>query len=176
MNLDHVFVTACVKKELFAVAAVRTSRKGVVRAAFAEKVAPKNDRHSEYRDLPQIMESLRHVLLEDDVPYVVVGYDIAPLKRHFQKAFPFEEVWVDVAQLAWPLLLSQVVPSGKFPELCRHFNVTNEAPGTATGDCTALTQLYWAMMTRYKTSLAAEEVAREMGGKTLATVRNWFGV
>ena len=176
MNLDHVFVTACVKKELFAVAAVRTSRKGIVRAAFAEKVAPKNDRHREYRDLPQIMESLRNVLLEDDVPYVAVGYNIGPLQKYFSKAFSLDEVWIDVAQLAWPLLLSQVVPSAKFPELCRHFNITNEAPGTATGDCTALVQLYWAMMARYKTSLAAEAVAREMGGKTLATVRSWFGV
>jgi hypothetical protein len=122
------------------------------------------------------MQSLAAVVLEEDNPYVVVGFNIGSIKSKFAKAFDADAIWIDAAQLAWPMLLSGVVPSSKFSELCRHFNVANEAPGTATGDCAALTQMYWGMMARYKTSLLSEEVAREMGGKTLATVRSWLGM
>jgi DNA polymerase III epsilon subunit-like protein len=203
MNQDHVFIDLAVTNpspasgEIIAIAAVRTDRKGRVLTAFSERVKPK-EKLEETETLPpeylasdwdnapsiqKVWEGLKANILDEkayDSNYVVVAH-YAEIDRRFlrealnQEAFP-RKAWIDTLQLAWPLFYNDMLPDRSFDSLCRHFGVENVAPDTATGDCTALVQIYWKIMVRYRGALLAEESVRAVGGEPLAKLRNWIGI
>lgn len=190
--------------QIIAVAAVRTDKKGKVITEFAEKIRLHEDlstveeAHSppdfsvtewtQARRLPEVMSTLRETLLIPfDGSYVVVATHADVDRRFFKEAWkthncngpggsPFQHrAWIDPLQLAWPMFYNDMMPDRSFDSLCKHFGVNNSAPDTATGDCAALVEVYWAMMNRYKGALIGEEVIREVGGNALAHVRRFFG-
>jgi DNA polymerase III epsilon subunit-like protein len=202
-NQDHVFIDLAVTDpspgsgEIIAIAAVRTDRKGKVLTAFSERVKPK-ERLGESDELPpeyhasdwdnapdihKVWDGLKKNVLDEkafDSNYVVVAH-YAEIDRRFlrealgHEAFP-KKAWVDTLQLAWPLYYNDLLTDRSFACLCKHFDVENVAPDTATGDCTALVQVYWKIMARYKGALLAEESVRAIGGEPLAKLRNWIGL
>lgn len=179
MNLDHVFVySQQFRGNLKSVAAFRTDRKGRGIAAFYSLIAPKREKESsEFPSRTRAIELMGYELGLTSEPVVAVSTNIQYDAELFQPSFGNASIWLDVRQLAWPLVLHTAVSQHRsFSELCAHFGITKEIDERAgTSECVALSQLYWAMMTRYKTSLFGEEALRNAGGKTLASVRKLIG-
>ena len=107
-------------------------------------------------------------------PLVIVSLDPVRHQKDYRTIFADgdDSTWLDLNQLAWPLVMSGVLnPGPTLKQLAEHFEVTlyTDVPVT-------LSRVYWAMMKRYRGSLLAEGVIREVGGAPLATVRKFFGM
>lgn len=176
MNLDHVFLWSAYERgNLRKIAAVRTDRKGRVLTAYESKIAPKRERESsEFPNLQNAILDMESVLGIGINPSVIVSEKPVIEKATFGAVFPFtEDIWLDIYQLSWPLFLNAAISKDRaFRELCAEFNVVIDSDN----EVVALCNVYWAMMTRYKTSLFGEEIFRDMGGKALASVRKLLGV
>jgi len=191
MNLDHIFIDLAVsdpdpaKGEILAIAAVRTDRKGKVLAAFSDKTSRDDDEYSD-ADFKAAIKGMEDVILAKsfETSYIVVAH-FAEIDRLFlkmacdrisHKPFP-KRAWLDTAQLAWPLVYNDMISERTLDSLCVHFDIERKADmiDTATGDCEALVRVYWAMMSRYKTALAGEEMVRSVGGETLIKARKMLG-
>lgn len=173
MNLDHIFLfSAYARGTLKRISAVRTDRKGRGVAGYATSVSSANDSEFPSRDIA--VRDMSDCLGLGSNPVVVVSCNIDRDKKDYAKAFPFDDcIWLDIYQLAWPLVIhTSVSKERSFKELCTQFDISL----IDTEEGAALAKLYWAMMTRYKTSLFGEELIRETGGKALASVRRMFGV
>jgi len=181
MNLDHVFLhTAYTRGQghVKSVSGIRTDRRGKGVAAFTSMVAPKAEKESsEFPSTEAAIGMMDQELAFGVNPLVIVTADVVGDKKLYAKALSFTDcIWLDISQLAWPLVMHIAVSKERtFKELCAHFEIViGDESGTA--ECIALSQLYWAMMTRFKTSLFGEEVIRNAGGKALGHVRKLFGV
>ena len=189
--------------QIIAIAAVRTDKKGQQLGSFAAKVkleeplSSAEETECAYSDVEwrsarrfeHVMEDLQVTLITPFDPTYVAVATHAEVDRSFlreasgNRAFKRSDIsklltrsWLDPLQLAWPMVYNDMITDRSFVSLCKHFKVENSAPDTATGDVAALVEVYWAMMSRYRGALLGEEVARELGGKALATVRRWTGL
>lgn len=176
MNLDHLFISlGYVNNEVASIAAIRTNRKGGVIGTFASPIGQSKD--SQYPNERNAIRQLDETLVDGRGSFLFVIYERPFTLKPTASIVARIVDMVDIKSIAIPLVYSSAVSQHRtFEELCTHFQVRNDAPDTATGDCAALTQLYWAMIARYKTSLFAEEIVREKGGKPLQLIRNYFGV
>jgi DNA polymerase III alpha subunit (gram-positive type) len=205
MNCDHVFVDLAVTHpnprigQIIGIAAVRTTGKGKVLDAFSEKIRPTTALTEDERrhldiieDYPSeganafrdVIKSMKKCVLSDryESLYIVVAThadtDRAYLKGYTEdKAEVFAgRAWLDILAISWPLVYNDQISDRGFDSLCKHFQVENTAPNTATGDCEALVRVYWALMKRYKTALGGEEILREIGGGPLENFRKYIGL
>lgn len=87
----------------------------------------------------------------------------------------FSRVWLDVNDLAWPLLVSGQVKGRTIETLAKHFGVSLGDHSDSADIVEGLLQVYGLMMTRYNTALKGESMVREAGGETLAGLRNMMG-
>ncbi len=182
MNLDHVFLFTKYTRNhghVSHLTAIRTDRRGHGVAAFSSGIAPKKEAESsEFPTLDSAIRMMDHELAFGVNPVVIVSTDVVSDRKLYSKAFPFDDcIWLDISQLAWPLVMHTAVSKERtFKELCLHFEINIEKDGNGTAECVALSHLYWAMMTRFKTSLFGEEVIRNAGGKALGHIRKLIGV
>lgn len=176
MNLDHIFLwTVYLKGDVTRISGYRTDRKGKAVGAYTSGIAHRRDDSSHLPDQSGAIADLGDTLGINSNPMVVVSTNPEKDFREYYGIFPKSCIWLDINQLAWPLVMrDQVAKERSFGELCNLFGV--EIRSDVSGECVALGQLYWAMMTRYKTSLYGEEVISHAGGNALKTVRNFFGV
>lgn len=115
------------------IAVVRTDMKGNVLATYSDKAVPTRI----------AIEDMQHSILHErfDNVYVVVSSHTDTV-RTFLKGHKGEDIfspnWVDILALAWPLCYTNTLSSRTLESLCRHFEIINPAPNTATGNCEAL--------------------------------------
>lgn len=186
--------------QVIAIAAVRTDRKGMLLASYSDRIIPTSELSDEEIDhcpngyifskegfsFQQVAKALIKSILEPfDKSYYVIAVDAATDKEFLKEGWKkngckqpaklLTNRWLDVLQVSWPLVHSDMIPDASFDSLCTHFQIVNPAPDTATGDCEALVKVYWAMMNRFRAALTGEEVIRQAGGKPLAIIRNIVG-
>ncbi len=201
MNQDHVFIELVLSDPspnqgvILGLAAVRTDKKGKVLAAFSERVKATGkggvidaemDEESEWKydhAFKDVWKGLTRCILDDgfDSSFIVVARYADLYRRFLREALdnkePFpKKAWLDIIQLSWPLAYNDMVSDRSFDTLCKHLDVENLAPDTATGNSTALVAAYWKLMSRYKLALLGEETVRGIGGEPLAKLRNWIGI
>jgi len=171
--MDHVFLCAAYNKDIITeLSAIRSNgrigylNEKTVIAAFTSRVNG---------NLKEILASLKLKLCTDNSKFIVVAYSaelIRSVIKHSLKETLFaERIWVDVNQLAWPLLYNGMIPNRQLDTLCNHFKVPIKPEHDSADDCAALMQIYAQIMQRYKTSLLAEETVREVGGDMLESLR-----
>ncbi len=198
MNLDHIFVDITTSSldpddgEVLSIAAIRTDRNGRHLQAFQSKIKPVSTvinempkKGSDYvknlwnsaPTMTEIRYSIHSVLVSQfDPKYVVVTHHV-DLVRPFLKDMFVGRAWIDTAQLAWPMIANGQLSGRDLETLAKHFKVSHEESGvSAVGDCATVMLVYWALMARYKTALTGEELLRNAGGDTLASVRKWFRI
>lgn len=172
--IDHIFFEAVYEgKDCIEIAAVRTGRKGQHFEAFSEKVKGAG---LEGISLDEALRDLKRRVLKEtyDENYVVVG--LKPFSEpRFNTKVLFTGNWLFLAQLAWPLVFSGLLPALTLDSIGKYHGVMNKSPGTATGNVVALMESYWQLMRRYKTSLTAEETVRSYGGSALEELRKSLG-
>lgn len=170
--MDHVFLYSSPKR----IAALKTNQKGKALVGFTSGIGYTID--SEYPRRSAAMADMVDTLGLGDFPMVIVSFNAGRDKIDYAKAFPVtDSIWLDIKQLAWPLVMHSAISSDRsFKELCAHFGVKIEKEVEGSSDVLALSEVYWAMMTRYKTSLFGEELIRDIGGGALKQVRGLFGV
>ncbi len=190
MSIDHVFIdldlavkTIGTKKEcegyrLRGVALVRTTDRGKVLAATAAS-----------GDFVQICDAIDSMVKPFSASYIVVASQADRKRVALRDACedasepdPFKgRAWLDFGQVAWPLALADLVPNRSLETLGAHFNVRRSHPGTLTGDCAYLTEVYWAMARSYRMALKVEGEARKRasklaGGHVVESFRRFVGI
>ena len=193
MNQDHIFIDVTpsnlgVKAEIIDIAVIRSDRKGAVLKAFATRVAPHGPvdqaggsgyTELEWRDavpFKSAMNMIRQMLLTPfSAEYVVVANRVEVCRSILRRLNDDSEFfsnrrWLDMQQLAWPLVANDIVPNCSLQALSQHYSLPFESGTGADGNCTALARCYWAMMRRYRAALLGEEMARELIGEPLINV------
>jgi len=165
MNLDHVFIAVDSDgKRITSVSAVRTDRKGKVLAAS---------------DADSVVIAARTVIEPFSDTYLIISQyptiKILSTDKTAKSCGLSDKEWLDIAQVAWPLAFSDMVGNCNLDTLCKHFGINYQDAGTTIGDCEAMVRVYWAMMTRYRTALIAEEGIRDYGGEALRGIRKFIG-
>ncbi len=185
--MDHIFIDLglTIPKpggRITALAMVRTDGKGSVLASTCGAVDGP-------RDFGDAIDDAMSILLSSsfDKEYIIVaahaetdrnflrdawkGIDLKKWQSRGHKKEPFEgRSWIDILQLAWPLVYNNQVSNRSFETLCEHFGVRNPIPGTAMGDCESLVRCYWKLMHQYRIALYGESVIRGIGGKGYETL------
>jgi DNA polymerase III epsilon subunit-like protein len=188
--------------DIVEIAAIRTDRKGSILGTATSMVRPNRDvenavikrlgyEPADVLDAPRFTwaaEHIRTTLLGAryaNEEFITVGhfaeYVERPVLRRECKRISIPELfgiglWVDTGAMAWPLVECDLVSQRTLIALARHYHIiTSELPPTAISEVAMLSQIYWEMMRRYKTSLRVEETVRSYGGPTLESVRRVIG-
>ena len=204
MNQHHIFFDVETshlqpeKGEILEIAAIRTDEEGQIVAKCCDRVCPTmeidpsvipvngyNEKDwSTAVPFRTALGTLRAVALEDYTNHFVVVAHFAPFDQSFllseckkaglENPFP-NRIWVDTAQLAWPLVFSDIIENRKLETLCNYYDVAKENLHTAYGDANALRQIYWKMMARYKIALNVEGKVKGVVGGLLGSIAQQFG-
>jgi DNA polymerase III epsilon subunit-like protein len=206
MNQDHIFFDVETSSldpksgEIIDIAAIRTDRTGTVLASCSDRIQPRKPvdescaKVNGYKPedwasactFKVAMNTLRKVVLAQHFQekFVVVAH-FADFDRMFltaccereQEPVPFEgRAWLDTAQISWPLIAGNMIPSRSLEALTKYYGIENSAAHTAIGDARAVMGVYWEMIRRFGTSLKLEEYARKKGGPTVEMVRRLLNV
>lgn len=118
-------------------------------------------------------------------PYVLVSHtevtralirkEIESTGLQQQSAVFASRSWIDVHCLAWPLLVSGQVAKRDIETLSKHFDIPLGTDSDTADIVTAMLQIYGSIMRRYSTALKGEGIVREVGGPTLAGLRQIIG-
>lgn len=135
-----------------------------------------------------LLDAVKTQVLPPAGPYILVSYSEitrALIRLEYDRLKldnPLAtRAWTDIYQLVWPLLATNQIQARSIAALSKHFGVTYEAKkgysddGDSADTCTALIQIYGALMRRYRTALAGESVLRDIGGESLEGLRNMMG-
>lgn len=131
---------------------------------------------------PRLLQDLYACMVTSD-PFVLVSYNrevtrallrIENEKTQTEDKF-LGRAWLDVSDLSWPLLVSGQVASRNIETLSKHFGVAIGSHSDSADMVTALLQIYGSMMRRYATALKGESMVREVGGASLANLRDIVG-
>lgn len=165
MNKDHIFIEVDYHNgKLDSVACVRTDRKGKVLQTFEDRISGDWSKDGITRCLKEAI-----VLPFQDESIVVTSL----LSNRLVVSPVLQDVrWLAIEQVAWPLEFCDMIGDVSLKGLSKSFGF--EDSRTVTDRCSLLVRVYWTMMRRYKTALLVEEVGRDLGGETLATVRRMF--
>jgi len=153
----------------------QTTKRNVI-AAFSTKI---DDEYS----FKNAVTNIKKNVVGDSDKFVVVTYlsdYVHTLVRNECRKIEVEELflgrsWIDVAQLAWPLVSNGMIESRTIEVLSKHFGIKLLDKEDTADICTAIVGVYGYMMRRYKTALAGEEVIRDIGGETLDSIRKMVG-
>ena len=184
--MDHIFVYASSDSKnpdkacITSISAIRASgfgpyTKRSIKAAFTSLVDT---------NFSDVYAALKKSILHDDDKYVVVSHtneiqrtlltnncDGNDLERLF-----VGRVWIDIAQLAWPVIAMGMIRSRSIADLGKyyglHFNINEEDTSVIA---TAITEIYSHMLRRYKAGLVGEEAIRDFGGEALENIRKVIG-
>ena len=170
--MHHIFISlVIVDDEMIGMAVVRTNERGTVLKAYADKVS---DDKSFEKICDNVYKDFVHMY---DESYVVIT-EVSETYEYFKKnkITLFEAPWLNMSQLAWPLVFSGVLPGRSLDQVAGYFGIKNNNPDTATGNCEYLTRVYWTMMRNMRLAIIAEEGMRDYGGKIIANVRSIIGI
>lgn len=73
---------------------------------------------------------------------------------------PFDK-WIDLADIAWPLVLSGQLESRSLDCLSKHYGVQNKAPHTALGDTEVTREIYYKLTQQLLASLMLTDLVKE---------------
>lgn len=184
--MDHIFLmvkaSSMKMKEanIIEIASIRTNgqlgsiTKRSVLAAFTSDV-------SDFKSTVKELE--KNILDKFDNKYVVVTHisDITKtlLRNGYEKNNIKTELfdgraWVDINQLAWPLVASGIIPNRQLQTIAKHFELAYSETDSADL-CTVLVNIYGHMMRQFKTALIGEEAVRDFGGETFKNIRQMMG-
>lgn len=177
--MDHIFVDAKMRDNIFDISMIRTDRKGAIRTSYSDKV-------TSTLPFPVVVNSIKNVILANQysTQFVVVAHfaeiDRALLRKETDAMGTTElfhrRAWIDTSQMAWPLTYSGLLSERSLDAVSKHFEVVNEAPNTSQGDVHTVMRLYWEMMRRYKTALTAEDAIRTVAGPKFESLRKMVGL
>lgn len=181
--MNHVFIYAQPTSQekdarIAEISAVRVSGFGPYRKHNIQKA---------YRDTnvnPPLLNDLYTEIITPE-PYILVSYQKevtrALLRNENEKIGTddkfFGRSWLDINDLAWPLLVSGLIKSRTLEALAAFFRVEVVLGSNSdTGDIVeALLKIYGSMMRQYNTALKGESIVREAGGETLQSLRDMIG-
>lgn len=179
--MNHVFLYALPTSQekgarISEISAVRVSGFGPYRKAHIQMT------YSDTNVNTQMMKELYERMVTPE-PFVLVSYQKeitrALLRIENEKTGSVDRFigrsWLDVNDLAWPLVVSGQLKSRTLEALAAHFGVMLSAHSDSGDIVTALLSIYGSMMTRYNTALKGESMLREAGGETLQGLRNMLG-
>lgn len=181
--MDHIFVYArptdnTKDARISEISAVRFAgygpyKKSDAREAFTGKAED---------DSKGLLAEMRERILPGN-PFVVVSYcneiTRSLLRIEYEKCGVDDmfagRAWIDIQQLAWPLVAGGLIKTRQIAELAKHFGVSIDDSSKTTEMCSVIVQVYGAMMRRYRTALQGESWMREAGGETLENFRKIIG-
>lgn len=182
MILDHIFIDAKAEKlRLTELAIIRTSRRGSIISSQSEVFGSHvpNDRIIESVELAAANATV-------SVPaakLVVIGHGLGwreTLNREWErvgrKPFLGRHCWIDVSDMAWPLVYAGIVQTRDLQALVNHFEIDVATLGPSAENAVAVMQVYWEMMRRYRTALHIEETGAVLAGKQFDQFRRIVGI
>ena len=188
--MDHIFIDVSYeKKNVTAIAAVRTSKDGKVLTSFSEEVDGNGLGDSPVAVIDNLLSTMlapnfikEYILIaahaEVDRQALKELWKSSNLRRRQSQGRidePFQgRSWIDILQLAWPMVYNNQISDRSFDTLCKHFEVENKDSDTAMGNCEALVRCYWKLMQQYKVALYGEGLVREIGGKGYEILVSFF--
>lgn len=179
--MNHVFIYALPTSQekdarISEISAVRVSGFGPYRKAHIQTA------YTDTNVNAKLMKELYARIVTPE-PFVLVSYSKeitrALLRIENEKTGSEDKFagrsWLDVNDLAWPLVVSGQLHSRTLEALAAHFGVMLTTHSDSSDIVTALLSIYGSMMTRYNTALKGESMLREAGGETLQGLRNMLG-
>lgn len=179
--MNHIFIYALPTSQekdarILEIAAARVSGFGPYRKTHIQVA------YSDTNSNPDMMKTFYSRIFTSE-PFVLVSFQkeiTRALLRIENEKLGLEDKfsgrsWLDVSDLAWPLVVSGQLKSRTLEALSTHFGVmlgTNPDSGDVV---TTLLSVYGGMMRRYNTALKGESMLREVGGETLQNVRDMLG-
>lgn len=179
--MDHIFIYALPTDQsksarLSEISAVRAPGFGPyhpskVQHAFTSRVTPAITADAILRNL--------YSQIDDKKPCVLVSYNAEITKSLIRiehdahtLSDPFAtRAWIDLKQLAWPMLITGQIADRGIATLATHFGVTLPTIPDSADVCSATLQIYGLMMRRYQTALKGESFVRDAGGESLQGLR-----
>lgn len=178
--MDHLFI--CINSDskvenISEISAIRTD--GKIGHINQKSIIDTFTSRVNINNVDNVILSLKDKLSATDEKFIVVSFNCEVIRQLISLQCKHElyskRVWIDVRQIAWPLVLSGLVNDRTIKTLCKYLKIeTKENPDSAD-DCTLIMQIYCRLMQRYKTSLIGEETIREVGGETLESLRKLVG-
>ena len=153
-------------------AAIRTDGDGNVVSAFNEEFTKDT-----YFDVA--LQGLRSVVLEKRSEKVVIVSHFGEYSRTLLLSAcksaglfdPFDgRVWIDTAQLCWPLVFSEVIPNRDLRSMAKYYGVGTNGIDTAKGDADITRECYWFMMDRFRIAQRVEGGIRRVGNSFMGRV------
>lgn len=175
--MDNIFITCNVDPHLniTEIAGIRTNgvigklHKRSVLGAFTTKVD---------KNLSKMVDALKAKLDTDNERFVIVGINnellTTALRKENCSIFP-NRIWIDLTQIAWPLLFSHQINNRMLKTMAEHFKISYPNNPDTADDCSVLAQVYGLIMQRYNSALAGEETVRDLGGEVLENIRQIIG-
>ncbi len=154
------------------IAAIRTDGNGNVLCAF-------NQEDMKAGDIDIAISGMRSVVLDKRSPKLVLvshygEYSRTMLLLACKSAGlpdPFDgRVWIDTAQLAWPLMFAETIPSRDLRALAKYYAIGTHGIDTAKGDADITREVYWLMMDRFSLAQKVEGGIRRAGGNVLGKI------
>jgi hypothetical protein len=181
--VDHVFIDlSVVDKRIVDLAMIRAKKNGNVVAAYQSKISSdgKKDGAPFFLVYDAIQKAIASRELDEKVLVVINNSEAKTLLRHEteiinQQEFFLGRLWIDLGQIAWPLIYSKVIGDKSLKTLAEFYQVPCELGDTA-GNVACISRIYFTMMQRYKTALVAENAVSDLGGEAFKDFRNMFGI
>jgi DNA polymerase III epsilon subunit-like protein len=182
MNQHHIFFAVGVTDgALSSIAAVRTDEEGTVQSAtFGDKL-----RGDGSVLLITAIETMRKGVLDDrSDKYVVVSHYEAPrilLKVACKEAgidmpFPTDRIWLDTAQLVWPVVASGALDSRSIESMAHFYGVECPKSRDAAKEALVIADVYWRMMARYMMAQKVENTGRRVVANMIDSVIGRGGI
>ena len=170
MNQDHIFYRALMatnelsKDNIIDVAVVRTNSEGEVLARHTDKISKDTVTFSEV--LKSIYTNIISSFTEKFVIVSLNGFQektsfINECKKINAKDIFEGRVWIDLTQLAWPLLYCGSIENRQLSTLYRYYGIIPDELYTACGEVEGLQQIYWKMMKRFSMANTVEQRVKD---------------
>lgn len=177
MNQDHIFYRSILsnkeitKNTILDLAIVRTNSDGEVLARHVDKITFETNYSDGYVTFAEALKSIQTVILNDYTDkYVIVSLNgfqdknlfTAECKKNNLKDLFEGRLWVDLSQLAWPLLYCGSIENRQITTLYRYYNIIPEELYTACGEVEGIQQIYWKMMKRFSMANTVEQKVKDV--------------
>lgn len=180
--MDHIFVDAKTHKgKVVEIALIRTNKRGSILASRSEVFG---EHIPAIRVIESVENAIANAIVSGDTRTVVVGHQLDwrdALDREWKKAerprLLANRVWVDLADVAWPLVYARIIANRGLDHIAEHFRVDTSQLGACPDNVIVIMQTYWEMMRRYRTVLHADTaLAESTAGKSIDAFRRLVGI
>lgn len=175
---DHIFIDLKCADNAGIISAIRTDGEGNSKAAFRDEFTTlKEDKTHVYIDSAWkgfyscIFDSRPDniIVVCYFIEYAWTAYHKLVRENNLQD-YLTGRAWIDIAQLSWPLMHKEIIPSRNIKTVAQYYGVD------ANGEqLKMMVDIYFRTMRRYDLATQVESGVRRFGGSTLERVLKGIG-